>query len=752
MLKLNQKMWVNHTEKPTALTFTVNELLSLRPTGNRLSAWGTNHLLLYLQILRDLQKKTLKPEQVITFSRGAMVEQKAARSTGGIEGEERLLVDVLNQAVSLNAPDCIRALCQLYGGEKETRKVLNRLAIQLNVSKKSQRSLTGRLADTQKSNLFDYYKIGLEFLKLNESTLSFLKNKSHVIKDKIFEPQPLANLQTDVVASISWGNKSNQCLLFYRINQKIVCSLVINAKDSKHVTELVSALSLLTKEGELNTITPLHSMNVEDDNNVDIGLEWLDINLKGQILNKDLRPDFNFDMISLTPRKIKEGNYTRSLFISLSPEDIKDMRGAKAKESIHRNEALLKRNISDKLALIITDEPIEAYRNKVPQYIVGNSLEAASLIADIVAESYSGKMITITGSAGKSSTRMILENLLSEMSLVSNQGNNNVHLPNLELALNLVKKPQYLIAEVALGGLNRRAYGNESYRYCSDVVIITSYGLTHTKTGSEERNLDIKNELFRHTKNGATAVINGDIEKKYLCKIMEEANRQNLQIKTYSLSNNQSYCYLVGKEVKREGADITISLNQQIYSFPIAVDSDGQIQNIMASLIALEALGCDVSKHIPFLKEHYNLPRNLERILVGDAERQFTLLDDSHNNSLLAMRNGIMAFSEKRHLYSGNGLLILGEISDLEHDGISEHTELKKVIIKSGAEHVFLYGAAFKQLSDQLPNAQWFLDKEKIFEEVTNYLTNDSLVYIKGSGASYSSFYTVADQLKQYVL
>lgn len=1092
MLTQTQGIWENHTEDPVALTFTVNELLSLRPEGNRLSDWGTNHLLLYLQILRDLQKKTLRPEQVITFSRGAMVERSAARSTGGIEGEERLLIDVLNQAVSLNAPDCIRALCQLYGGEKETRKVLNRLAIQLNISKKSQRSLTGRLADTQKSNLFDYYKIGLEFLRLNRSLLSYIKNRIHVVHGKIYQPQSLLDLKGDAVASIFWGQNSDHCLIFHDLENKQACSLVINGKNYIGATELAwtsyfsekkilseielqnpviniladtyfgeyytkirqkqgrddalqrhgysysfdkiaakmlaEEFNVITYEGVLtkpeevcynehkvfylggdkdktirelknrhinlvslgnnhakdygedalldtldslqdngietfgagkningasnpiilkysdkkiaffsgywyqrgrdlefdfyatsrpgvtaldgtllnnihkfkrenpetiivvfahwgvdfadvskrqrqlatrlvlagadlifgsgpHKIQPIEKINgklvfyslgngvfnsdgwdlvkpgnlpygyfikwdianeqikvypfiaynqatfwqplliekdesemviadiakIQDLETIDSQLyfddegylyytipfviqeevqlvasndfsnckQWFDENLKGEFLNPQLTPNFEFDFMTIEPNRLKEAACDNAVFVALSPIDLKSMIHSPGWEPKHRNEELIESFSENKLGLIISDTPIEQYRDDIPQYIVENSLEAASLLADCMTEAYSGKLISITGSVGKSSLRMLLEQMFAKDKIITHRENVNLHLAHLDIALVAMSQPKYILAEAALGGVNHLAYGNETYRYRSDIVIMTSFGTAHSSWGVE-RNLKRKIELFRHAKNGAIAVINGDIEEQYLWKIKKEAQSQNLNIKTYSFIDKNSDCYLIKKDVARNITRITISLNGKKLQFPIAADSDGQIQNIMACLLVLDSLGHTVRDYIPLLEKYHNLPRNLERVIVGSEENNFTIIDDTHNSSMLALKNGIKVFSELSPFYKGKGILVVGEVADLEDGGLKEHYALKSLIQGCQADHIFLYGNAFKQLADELPNILWFSNKEDIAEKVRKYIVKDSLVFIKGSSAS--KFYTVADQLKQVVI
>lgn len=108
--------------RPTKLTFTKDRITSKRVDGNRCSVFGTVHLLLYYQILTDIQSGFLSPDHPLRFSSESAKEYGAMRSTKGQAGEVRVLKEVLNQAISLNAPDCIVALFEVYGGWENTSK------------------------------------------------------------------------------------------------------------------------------------------------------------------------------------------------------------------------------------------------------------------------------------------------------------------------------------------------------------------------------------------------------------------------------------------------------------------------------------------------------------------------------------------------------------------------------------------------------------------------------------------------------
>lgn len=473
---------------------------------------------------------------------------------------------------------------------------------------------------------------------------------------------------------------------------------------------------------------------------------WLQKYLPGYFLNDEIQVRANFDYVSITLDSLRASNCESAIFISLSAQDQKSLVYAPNWHPIHMNDTLVKSDLGDCIGLIITDTPIPIYQDTIPQYIVKNSLFAATLLADYFSENYLGKMVTITGSVGKSSVKDQMVYLLSGEKVVTNLSSANLHIALLNLALGLSSQPKYAVIEAALGGFNHLAYGNESYRYRSDVVVFTSFGTAHSKWGID-RNLSRKLELFRHTASGATAVINADIDVNYLWKVIKEAQTNNLLIKTYSLVDQNCYGYLVSRRSLKGGSEVNISIGEKKYSLLLQRDSDGDIQNLLASLIALESVGYDYARNLELLREYRSITRRLEEVEVSYNQEHFMLIDDSHNSSFLALENALRFFASKRMQYSGKAILVLGEVADIEGDGIFEHNQLKEFILRCNADHVFFWGDSFTELVREVPGAFYCENINEIADLVKALLIDDSVVLVKGSAAS--KFYLVADALKE---
>lgn len=732
---LNGRKKMNNFEKnmfqPTLLTFNKNRITSKRPENNRVSSWGTMHLLIYLAILSDLESGKLSPYQEIYFSEEAAKEQATLRSTQGYAGERRFLCDVLNQAISLNAPDCIIALNDVYGGVAGT---LRRVSEFWYVSNYSKLAATGRKKFPQLSNLYDYYKIGEAFLKLSETSFSFIENRDHYIHGKWYRAQSPLDGKNNVIASIYWGTNQNECLMFYKKAGVLTCSLVINGKDYLHSTGMALDMVQLSKEFSIENET------------FDSQKEWLDQTFEGYFLNEALAEKVVIEHTVFDPNPIKRRNWENVAYISLSAKDYKAMVPSTDRK-FHGNEMILRYKLEEELSVIITDEPIPALKNKIPQYIVPNSLLFAYQYATYRMENYHGKFCAVTGSAGKSSTRLILSHLLRKKRKVfENFGNANLHYPTLGLSLEIHDHYDFILFEAAVGAMNRLGYGNNAYFWQTDVVIMTSFGSAHAN-GGIERNLMVKEQLFHSVKEGGYVVINKDIEEQYLSKIIKRAESLNLNTLFSSLTDTTADCYVIDKKVLKEKTEITASFRGREICFSLTTDSNGQIQNAMNALLAIDSMGYPAEEYAELLESFQSFEKILRPNELIIDSKKITVIDDTHNSSIESMMNGIDHFTSKKPFYQGEKLLVLGEVADLGNDAAVHHERLIPNINRANPDQVILYGEPFKDLELDVKQVTWCETIEQVTETIIEKSSEDSLVFVKGSHGI--GFYKVVEQLKK---
>lgn len=586
----------------------------------------------------------------------------------------------------------------------------------------------------QLSNIYDYYKIGEAFLHLPESSFSFIENRDHYINGKWYRAQSSLDGKNNVLASIFWGTNQNDCLVFYKKAGVLTCSLVINGKDYLHTTGMA-----------LDRVQPTEEVSTEKDP-YDTHKQWLEQTFDGYFLNDKIAEELVIEHTVFDPNPITRRGWENVAFIALSEKSFKAMIPS-TKRNFHGNEMISKYKIEDRLSVIITDKPIYHLRNTIPQYIVSDSLAFAYRYATYQMENYHGKFCAITGSAGKSSTRLILAHLLgSSNEVLENFGNANLHYPTLGLSLEINDNYDFILFEAAVGAMNRLGYGNNAYFWQTDVVIMTSFGSAHAN-GGIERNLMVKEELFHSVKEGGYVVINKDIEEHYLSKIIERAESLNLNTLFSSLTDTTADCYVVDRRVLKEKTEIMVSFKGREIRFSLTTDSDGQIQNAINALLAIDSMGYPAEEYAHLLESFQSFEKILRPYELRIDSKKITVIDDTHNSSIESMMNGIDHFTSKKPFYQGEKLLVLGEVADLGNDAIAHHERLIPSINRANPDQVILYGEPFKELSLDVKQVTWCETIEQVTETIIEKSSEDSLVFVKGSHGI--GFYKVVEQLKR---
>lgn len=403
-----------------------------------------------------------------------------------------------------------------------------------------------------------------------------------------------------------------------------------------------------------------------------------------------------------------------------------------------------------KCALIITETPIPALQQKVPQLIVENSYDTLEKLAKAARKKMNHPVIGITGSVGKSTTRLMLEHFLKkENTIVATRGNHNTQVGVPLYGMKLCSNPDIGILEISLNAINNR--GNQSITVEPDVCIVTSIGEAHLSTLHSTENIaKFKARIFKGLRMNGLAIINADIKKEEFNILYKEAKKRTDRIKTYSLTNKNADLYLTHTLLSKYKTDISFQYNGSTYSFAMKMPSTGTIENILAVFLCLAELGYDIEPFLPKAYDFTSLDRVMElKQFQTKDNRAVDLLDDSHNAAVPSMLNAIRTFKVKQPFYKGTKILALGQIADLGDQSAQLHETLVPDILDSGADYVFGHGHYMRDVIKQLPAHMvggWFNNAKEFSKRIPLYCKDDSLIMLKGS-VSGSDF-----QISSYLL
>ncbi|EOA7268214.1 Mur ligase family protein [Enterococcus hirae] len=432
----------------------------------------------------------------------------------------------------------------------------------------------------------------------------------------------------------------------------------------------------------------------------------------------------------------KRTNYNTTAFVCLTPER-RSYINRKTVAWRDGNEQIKGRE--NEFGLIITEIPIDDLAVRTPQFIVKNSWEFLLQISEKIRSNYVQPIVAITGSAGKTSTRMMISHLFQNEKVLENSGNHNVRFAIPLYLSKLVSEPDMLNLEVSVNALNSYDTGSMSNLVQPEIAIVTSIGEAHLSSLKDTIGVARhKAKIFEGLKQDGTAIINTDIGEEELAILMTAAKKRTAEILTYSLYDQTKDVFLIETRQEREYCEILFSFLGQEFSMNLSVASAGMISNAFAALLTVWKIKGDIRSYLPAFTTFKLLSKILDKTNYASLNgTNFTFIDDTHNASLPAMKNAIDYFDEVRTFYQGKSILVLGQIADLGSTAQVIHESLKDSMEHCGADHILGYGEHFKkifeeeQIQDQ--RFKWFATLQELSDYLEELLIEDSLILAKGS-------------------
>lgn len=390
-------------------------------------------------------------------------------------------------------------------------------------------------------------------------------------------------------------------------------------------------------------------------------------------------------LVDTDTRKIRKG----SLFFAL--------KGANFNGNKFAKEAL---KLGASLAII--DEKEYESENTI---LVDNVLETLQKLANYHRKQLAIPIIGLTGSNGKTTTKELINVVLSKKyRTTATLGNLNNHI-GVPLTL-LSMTPKTEIGIVEMGANHHKEIALLSSIAEPDFGYITNFGKAHLEGfGSVEGVIEAKSELYTHIiKSKKTVFVNPNdaiqVEKTKEAKtILFDESIQFANVNPFvklSFKNKEIQSNLIGKyNYNNIAAAITI----------------GNFFNIPFELIK-QAI------------EEYTPTNNRSQIIKKGSNK---IILDAYNANPTSVKAALENFSL---LKDKNKVVVLGDMFELGKDSEIEHQTISQICEELNFNKVFLVGENFNQIKTK---NQTFAT----FSELKNYFTHnkisDSSFLIKGS-------------------
>ncbi|MBD1147004.1 UDP-N-acetylmuramoyl-L-alanyl-D-glutamate--2,6-diaminopimelate ligase [Pelagibacterales bacterium SAG-MED28] len=433
------------------------------------------------------------------------------------------------------------------------------------------------------------------------------------------------------------------------------------------------------------------------------------------ILNKILGKtiSLNFSGISIDTRTIKKGN----LFLAIKGKKIDGNKFANIALKKGAGCVILSKNLKKNNKKIIT---------------VKNSISLLNSFAKLKRKLSLAKVIAVTGSAGKTSLKNLIRDLLLNFGKTcssSKSFNNHLGVP-ISLS-NLSLDDKFGVFEV---GMSRTGeIKNLSNLIEPHIGVITNIGEAHIENFKSIYEIaKAKSEIIESIVEGGTMVLNRD--DKFFNYLSKKAKLYKL--KTFTFGHHKKSDIQIKKITKKGNySKIFINIDNKIIDLEIR---DLNIYNVLASIAVLKILKIDIKKVKAKLKIFESPEGRGKKYSIIRYKKKFNLIDESYNANPLSVKNAINRLNlikkEKFKKY-----LILGDMLELGPKSNKYHEQLSKVINKSDIDKVFIQGKktifTYKQLNkDKRGNI--LQDNEDIDISLREMISNNDHLMIKGSNAT----------------
>lgn len=410
--------------------------------------------------------------------------------------------------------------------------------------------------------------------------------------------------------------------------------------------------------------------------------------------------------VSTDTRKIEEG----TMFIALKGENFNG-----------NNYVLDAFNKGAKIAIV--DEvkcDLNELKEDVALIKVKNTGRALMDLAKFYREKLGLKVVGITGSAGKTSTKDLVAAVLSDKYKVfktKGNFNNEIGLPLMILELDSTY--DVAILEMGMRGLGQI---KELAEIASpDLGIITNIGISHIEILKTRENiLKAKMEIATFFDKNNTLVVCGNDdflgalpEAQY--KIVKTGVGENFEIGAKNIA------------LEELSSKFTVYDGEKEEEFSLDMPGEHNISNLMLGIAIAKELGVSFEEMKRGLKNIEATSMRLELI----KKDGFSILNDCYNSSPVAVKSAIDVM---KNIEGKRRIAVLGTMRELGHKSEEAHMEIGKYAKENGIEKVLCFGDFSENIKEGYgEGCTVYENKEELIKDLLNIICEGDIILVKAS-------------------
>lgn len=369
-----------------------------------------------------------------------------------------------------------------------------------------------------------------------------------------------------------------------------------------------------------------------------------------------------------------------------------------------------------------------------PYILVESTTKTLRDLAEYYRKSLDIKVVGITGSVGKTSTKEMIASVLSEKyRVLKTEGNYNNEI-GLPLTIFKIRAEH----EVAVLEMGISEFG-EMHRLATmanpDICVITNIGLCHLENlKTRDGILKAKTESFAHLKKDGIAILNGDDDK--LSTVRQVGDKEPV---FYGMEEKMEYredakksVYATGVEnLGLYGMQARIHTPEGERDVRIPIPGEHNVYNALAATAVGLSLGLSLDQISSGILKAKTIGGRTNLLNTGSM----TVIDDCYNANPVSMKASIDVLATAE----GRKIAVLGDMGELGENEKKLHYEVGEYLAKKEIDVLFCAG----ELSEEIAKAAqkesktcevyYFKTRDALLEQLLPFLKKGDTVLVKAS-------------------
>ncbi|MBQ7415890.1 MAG: UDP-N-acetylmuramoyl-tripeptide--D-alanyl-D-alanine ligase [Oscillospiraceae bacterium] len=373
-------------------------------------------------------------------------------------------------------------------------------------------------------------------------------------------------------------------------------------------------------------------------------------------------------------------------------------------------------------AAVLCSRPV----GDIPAIVVDDTRLALGQIARGERQRIGMKVVGVTGSVGKSTTKEMIAAVLAKTYRVSKtpaNHNNDIGMPMAVLAMS--EDTQVAVLEMGMNHFREIAYLASIAQ--PDVAVITNIGTMHIEyLGSQEGILQAKLEILEGMKEGGKVILNGDDA------LLWNLHRQQKLHITYCGVQNPDCDYL-GSEIVQDPGLLRFHVKYGTLTFPVELSLEGA--HFVSDALLAVGVGVEMGMNPAKIQEALSQFRNMAGRQEIFEAKDCTIIKDCYNAGPESMSAALAVLANR----SGRRVAVLGDMLELGVCTQAEHYRVGRIAAEK-ADLLLAFGPnSSRMISGAVTGgmdnsrAKAFENRDEIVAAMKRMIKPGDVILIKGS-------------------